>query len=487
MPYYSESSSISDTLCSLDTRKQVLFAALIVKNESRWLPGCLASLDGLVDGVVVCDTGSTDSTIEIASMAGATVTSFEWCDDFAAARNAAAEKARELGADWVISIDADERMTIKDPLMLRELTSRGTCDVFELPIFNLEGSAEAPRRPKANAFVPRLFKAGTVAWEGRLHEQLRRADGKDTRFSRLPTEVVSLDHYGYCVEFEEQKKIRNISIAEKMFEESKDQRSMFELARANVLSGNMEKARDLHRQVTEEAEPGSFLWVSSFSWLALDAHETRNHEDSLLFAESILSLDKGNKFARFSKGLALFHLARFPESVQFLNDLNDVSEGFMVIENAAIYSTLTRALARSSMDASSALRKCLLEDPFCEASQVALMECLAINPAFCAEALSSLDKKVTLSYLVALVAHDADLLAEFIWRHGSMNSAAFAWFNTNWQSIPSERVVLWAARAAVEGVNSAEILRQLLERTDPSDPSYALGVEVLKEISRELV
>ena len=465
----------------------MLFAALIVKNESQWLPGCLESLSGLVDGIVVCDTGSTDSTVELASLTDATVTYFEWCDDFAAARNAAAKKARDLGADWIISIDADERLTIKDSFMLRELISRAKCDVFELPIFNLEGSTDAPRRPKANAFVPRLFNTQTVAWEGRLHEQLRRTDGKDTTFSRLPADVVSIEHYGYCVEFEEQKRSRNISIAEKMFEENKDQRSMFELARANVLSGNMEKARELHRKVTQEAEPGSFLWVSSLSWLALDSHNTRNHEESLLLAESVLSLDKENKFARFSKGLALFHLARFAESAQCLDNLNDVFEGLIVIENAVVYSTITRAMARSSMDASSMLSKCLAEDPFCEAVQVAFVECLSINPDFCAEALSSLDRKITLSYLVALVSNDADLLAESIWRRGSMNSAAFAWFTTNWRSIPSARAVLWAARAAVEGVDSADILRQVLEKTDPLDPAYTLGLEVLEEMTRESV
>jgi len=68
-----------------------------------------------------------------------------------------------------------------------------------------------------------------------------------------------------------------------------------------------------------------------------------------------------------------------------------------------------------------------------------------------------------------------------------MNSAAFAWFTTNWRSIPSARAVLWAARAAVEGVDSADILRQVLEKTDPLDPAYTLGLEVLEEMTRESV
>jgi RHS repeat-associated protein len=59
---------------------------LIVKNEESTLPACLASVAGLVDEIVVVDTGSTDRTKEVAAGLGARVVDFPWCDDFAAAR-----------------------------------------------------------------------------------------------------------------------------------------------------------------------------------------------------------------------------------------------------------------------------------------------------------------------------------------------------------------------------------------------------------------
>ena len=65
----------------------MLTACLIVRNEERFLPACLASLAGVADRIVVVDTGSSDRTIEIARKQGADVFPFEWCDDFAAARN----------------------------------------------------------------------------------------------------------------------------------------------------------------------------------------------------------------------------------------------------------------------------------------------------------------------------------------------------------------------------------------------------------------
>ena len=85
----------------------LLSAALIVRNEGRFLDGCLASLKGRVDEVVVVDTGSTDQTCDIARRAGARLLHHAWVGDFAAARNASVDAAR---GTWILYIDADERV-----------------------------------------------------------------------------------------------------------------------------------------------------------------------------------------------------------------------------------------------------------------------------------------------------------------------------------------------------------------------------------------
>ena len=83
-------------------------ACLIVKDEERFLGQCLSSLKGVVNQIVVVDTGSTDRTIEIAGEHGAEVHHFDWCDDFSAARNFALELAR---GDWVLIMVAVEVLT----------------------------------------------------------------------------------------------------------------------------------------------------------------------------------------------------------------------------------------------------------------------------------------------------------------------------------------------------------------------------------------
>ncbi|MEM9596894.1 MAG: glycosyltransferase [Acidobacteriota bacterium] len=101
-----------------DRPRPSLAAALIVRDEERFLDDCLASLQGVVDDIVVVDTGSRDRTCEIAEAAGARLFHFAWRDDFAAARNAALDACR---SDWVLYIDADERVVGGADAELRRL------------------------------------------------------------------------------------------------------------------------------------------------------------------------------------------------------------------------------------------------------------------------------------------------------------------------------------------------------------------------------
>ncbi len=88
---------------------------MIVRDEAQRLQTCLDSVRGIVDEIVIVDTGSQDDTVAIAQQGGARVYHFPWQDDFAAARNAALGYVQ---SDWVLVLDADEILT---PLMQRAL------------------------------------------------------------------------------------------------------------------------------------------------------------------------------------------------------------------------------------------------------------------------------------------------------------------------------------------------------------------------------
>ena len=78
---------------------------MIVKNEEAVLARCLDSICGLMDEMIIVDTGSTDRTREIAKKYTKKVYGFAWVNDFSAARNFAFSKA---SCEYIYSADADE-------------------------------------------------------------------------------------------------------------------------------------------------------------------------------------------------------------------------------------------------------------------------------------------------------------------------------------------------------------------------------------------
>lgn len=86
-----------------------LLAIILAKNEAQHLPDCLHSLRW-ASAVMVSDTGSTDETRSLAEAGGAMVREHRFVN-FAHNRNLALQDAADWGAEWVLFVDADERVT----------------------------------------------------------------------------------------------------------------------------------------------------------------------------------------------------------------------------------------------------------------------------------------------------------------------------------------------------------------------------------------
>lgn len=93
-----------------------LSAVLITKNEIANIEACLATLKW-TDEIVVLDTGSEDDTLQVAKEQGAKVFTLDKWEGFGKAK----QRAVDLAAyDWILSIDADERLS---PELQQELSS----------------------------------------------------------------------------------------------------------------------------------------------------------------------------------------------------------------------------------------------------------------------------------------------------------------------------------------------------------------------------
>lgn len=93
----------------------VIVATTLAGNNHQIIGDALRSVIDWVDWCLLIDTGITDETIAVArEIAGdkLLIRTFPWRDDFAAARNFALEAASDIGADWAVTLDTDERLAL---------------------------------------------------------------------------------------------------------------------------------------------------------------------------------------------------------------------------------------------------------------------------------------------------------------------------------------------------------------------------------------
>ena len=101
---------------------------VITRNESAHIDACLASVEW-ADEVIVVDSESTDDTVARAEARGARAIVRPW-PGYSAQKNWAAEQA---SADWILSIDADERVTPELAAEIREVLRNPRASGYRIP------------------------------------------------------------------------------------------------------------------------------------------------------------------------------------------------------------------------------------------------------------------------------------------------------------------------------------------------------------------
>src|SRR5687768_15864459 len=145
-----------------------LSVIIIAKNEERDLPGCLDSVKGLADEVVLVDGHSSDRTREIARAAGAKVFEKDW-EGYGPQKQHALEQAT---GDWVLNLDADERLS---PPLAEEIRNvlggSGAANGYELPFHVYFLGRRLRFGGCAREFHVRLFRRPAASYAGKaIHE-----------------------------------------------------------------------------------------------------------------------------------------------------------------------------------------------------------------------------------------------------------------------------------------------------------------------------
>lgn len=222
-------------------RNPKLSVVMIVKNEEAMLAECLESVRD-ADEIIIVDTGSTDSTKEIAARFTDKIYDFKWCDDFSKARNYAVLRA---SGQWLLSIDADEKLEDGGIEKIRGAISATTKPAIALRMATASNSY----------FVPRLFRnIPSVRWEGRIHEMINTRD-----YNRHNISITYRSSPAHALDPQ-----RNMRILEKAHQdEPNNTRVMFYLAREYAYYKDWVKAEEMFEK-----------YLSLATWLPekADAH-----------------------------------------------------------------------------------------------------------------------------------------------------------------------------------------------------------------------
>jgi glycosyltransferase involved in cell wall biosynthesis len=144
-------------------------AVIITKNEAHIIATTLKSLQGVVNDIVIVDSGSTDETISICKNFGTVVIETTW-DGYGANKNKGIDAAKN---NWILNIDADEALdeTLQQSIKQAHLQDENT--VYEFKFKNFFCGKWIRFGEWAGDKHIRLFNRKKVKWNrAAVHEAL---------------------------------------------------------------------------------------------------------------------------------------------------------------------------------------------------------------------------------------------------------------------------------------------------------------------------
>lgn len=293
-------------------------AALIVRNEERYLEGCLASLAGQVDEIVVVDTGSTDKTIRIAESFSVKLHHWPWTGDFSAARNSALDAA---SGDWILYIDADERLRLQAGVRLHSYLVGKTAAAAFVQFM--------PRSGFTRYREPRLFlNRSDIRFRGKIHETVMPDVERLCRahsFTVIPTEAM-IDHLGYDGS-QDHKHPRNLPLLLAELERGHDRvYYYYHLAETYAGLGDIAAAQEIAREGLDVARKNSTdknISDASLIYQTL-ARILPPGQSTLVVIEEGLRRLPSDHALRFHLALQLVELGRHAEALPHLQELQRI-------------------------------------------------------------------------------------------------------------------------------------------------------------------
>lgn len=183
---------------------------MIGKNEEKYLEKCMQSLVPLNCELIFVDTGSSDSTVKIASRYTKHIYSFTWCNDFSKARNFSVSKASN---DWILIVDCDEILENPEEIYseFSSFLQKAKSHEDEVGIaLQINQYRQNSTDSVSVAKVARFYSKKYCRFVGKIHEQVLSYSGKSVSRYLTPFRLFHMGYYGENSEY--QKAQRNIPL-----------------------------------------------------------------------------------------------------------------------------------------------------------------------------------------------------------------------------------------------------------------------------------
>lgn len=240
---------ILERLHGKETIRPGISLCMIVRDEERNLPGCLKSVVGLVDEIIIIDTGSLDHTVDVALKFGAEIFHLPWAGDFSLARNLSLNLA---GYQWILLLDADEALRSEEHGLLKQLIGNpGINQGYYLKVVNYFNHGDS--EDYIIDAICRFFRnRPEFQFTGTLHEEVTQSIVNCSGTGSITPVEIHIDHRGYLLQASQKgKTARNTSILKSvLFEQPTNGYAFYAMGTELYLQGNFKEAlKNYHRAI----------------------------------------------------------------------------------------------------------------------------------------------------------------------------------------------------------------------------------------------
>jgi len=298
---------------------------MIVKNEEASLPTCLQSVRGTADEIIIVDTGSSDSTVEIAKGFGAKVIHHKWQDDFAEARNVSLDSA---SGEWILVLDADEELPEDTQKKIKKFVSNLKADGVEILVRSELPEDDAARYDESK--IVRLFRRrDEFRYIMPIHEQIRQSI--ENAGGKIVASDLTIVHHGYARQQVQGK------AGEPAHGENRAERNLRILFKAVSLAPNdpyihyqigatlmsIGKRNDAFMEFNrilelEYKRLGSAILDKLFMKISQLLLEQNNYDKAIEFAEKSLRLNNQNVISRYVAAISYLAVDKIKEGYNYL-------------------------------------------------------------------------------------------------------------------------------------------------------------------------